>query len=118
MDQDSLSKKEPTPFHMDEKGTPYTPVVCSFPQNHLSHTYPEMQRSLEKYRESDVFDEQKYQADIRKSIDLKHSTTDKRILTLNKNTVIGKDLIAAMSTENLAVEELPPTLVQNAQPIS
>ena len=103
------------PFHSDANGTSYTSVTCSFQQEDLGYTYPELQRWQDRYQTNGVFDKQKYQKQIRTTIELKYSTTGKATLQLPDNGGIATAHVSAMTTQNFMVENFPPALVQFAE---
>ena len=114
MNESGDSKIALAPFHKDVKGTSYTSITCSFQQKDLGYTYPELQKWLDKYKKNGVFDKQQYQKQLRTTIELKYSTTGKSALLLPENDRIATAHVSALSTQNLAVENFHPTLLQKA----
>lgn len=107
------SKTSLAPFHKDAKGDYYDSFACSYQQKDLGYTYPELQWWLDKYKTGGVFDKQKYQSDLRRNVELKYSTTGKSTLLLNPG--IASAHMSAMTEQNLAVENFPPPLIQQAE---
>ena len=115
MNESKDSRTPLAPFHKDTKGTSYTSISCSYQQKDLGYTYPELQKWLDRYKTNGIFDKQKYQKQLRTTIELKYSTTGKSALLLPENDRIATAHVSAMTTQNLAVENFPPALVQRAE---
>ena len=112
----SESAKEPlAPFHIDGKGTYYDSSNCSYQQKSLGYTYPELQKWLDKYKTNGVFDKQKYQSQLRTTVDSKYSTTAKSALGLPEQERLATAHMSGLSAKNLAVENISPYLVQIAR---
>ena len=100
------------PFHINEIGKSYDSVSYSFQQKDLGYTYPELQQWLDTYKTDGVFDKEKYQRLLRKTIELKYSTTGKSALQLPKHNRVATAHMSAMTLGNLAVENFPSALAE------
>ena len=78
----------------------------------MGHTYPELQKWLDKYKTGGKFDEAKYQKLLREAIELKYSTTGKSALQLPAHERIATAHMSAMTSGNLAVENFPTPLLE------
>lgn len=102
------------PFHSDTDSTLWSSSGCRYPQKSCGYTYPELQRWLEKYKTNGTFDLQKYQKDLRTSIDSKYSTTARATLQLSGNETIASTVLSSLTTQNFMVQNVPHTLLAKA----
>ena len=109
------AKDKLIPFHTNNTGTEYDSSLCSYQQNQLGYTYPELQKWLDKYKTNGVFDKLQYQKQLRNTIELTYSTTGKAALQLPEQEQIAVSHMSAMTVQNLAVEHFPPKLVEIAE---
>ena len=99
---------------MDSTGTPWNSIKCSFQQKDLGYTYPELKKWLDIYKANGVFDKEKFKKLLRADIEKKYSSTGKSALQLPENDRIATTHMAAMTKQNLAIENFPPALVEKA----
>ena len=102
------------PFHTNSSGDEYDSIECSYQQKTLGYTYPELQKWLPVYKTDGQFDPEKFKRMLRANIELRYSTTGKSTLQLSKNHDIATAHMAAMTKENLEVENFPPPVAEKA----
>ena len=113
VDGDPGDKNSPNyplvPFTSDAKGTVFDSRGVAYKQVEHGYTYPELQKW--RYTKDGKFDEEAYKASIHATIERLYSTTPKAALLLKSNKKAAQVQMAAMTAENLQVENFPPALV-------
>lgn len=99
------------PFSGDQD-TLFTSVTCSFKHEKFGYTYPELKKW--RFTKDGHFDQEAYFDSIHKDIERLYSTTPKAALLLKSNEKAALTQMAAMTPENLQVENFPPPLLDMA----
>lgn len=102
------SLTELTPFVTTEEKT-FTSVDCSFKHQEYGYTYPELQKW--KFTKDGVLDRKAYTTSILAEIERFYSTTPKAALLLKSNANVAEKQMAAMTPENLQIENFPKPLL-------
>lgn len=105
---DHGSLTELTPFY-GAGGKPLTSLDCSFTHQKYGYTYPELKRWL--FTKDGVLDRKAYTASILAEIERFYSTTPKAALLLKANAKVAAKQMAAMTPENLQIENFPKPLL-------
>ncbi|KAF2501891.1 Di-copper centre-containing protein [Lophium mytilinum] len=98
-----------SPFSTDEEGNLFTSVTCSFKHQEFGYTYPELKKWV--FTKDGKFDQEAYSNSIHTEIERLYSTTPKAALLLQSNKKAARQQMAAMTAENLLVENFPPALI-------
>lgn len=101
-------RKDLSPFY-DDQGKVFTSETCSFKHQKFGYTYPELKKWL--FIKNGQLDQEAYVDSIHKDIERLYSTTPKVALLLKSNQKAAHAQMAAMTAENLQVENFPPPLL-------
>jgi tyrosinase len=107
-DPDEGPQVELRPFP-DAEGNLFTSRTCTFKHQKFGYTYPELKKW--QFTKDGQFDEVAYIDSITKEIERLYSTTAKAALLLKSNETVAKKQMAAMTAENIKVENFPAPLL-------
>jgi hypothetical protein len=101
----------------DDQGNLFTSVTCNFKHQEFGYTYPELKKWL--FTKDGQFNQEAYINSIHQDIERLYSTTPKAALLLKSNKKAAQEQMAAMTAENLLVENFPPALLDTVpKPVS